>query len=143
MNHTALTHSSAVSHTKKLAKRWPLVLGIGIGLLTASSSQPSGTTTYFLPVLALIYLVFGAARGHLRKPGMLSLQLVGLLVFTLFAVAALLVDPGLGKYVVAGGWFAHALWDVYHLRKDVVVPKWYAEACIAIDLLVAASLLAV
>ena len=54
----------------------------------------------------------------------------------------MLADPAVGRYVVAGGWFAHALWDVYHLRKDVVVPKWYAEACIATDVLVAASLLA-
>jgi hypothetical protein len=67
--------------------------------------------------------------------------LAGLALLTLLAVVALLVDPAVGKYVVAGGWFAHALWDAYHLRKDMVVPKWYAEACIAVDVLVAASLL--
>jgi hypothetical protein len=133
-----MTHTATLHHTKK---HWPVALGLTIGLAALDPVAPSGFTMYFLPMLAGIYLVFGAARGHLRRPGVLSLQLVGLAIWSLLAVVAIIVDPAIGRYVVAAGWLGHAFWDAYHLRKDSVVPAWYAKACIVADLLVGTSLL--
>jgi hypothetical protein len=40
---------------------------------------------------------------------------------------------------VAVGWFGHAVWDFAH-RDGTVVPRWYVDFCVPVDLLVAASL---
>ena len=119
-------------------------LGIALGVLgfaDLGSFEPSAAPTWILPLVALSYLVFGAARGGLRRPGVLGLQTVGLLGFTALALVALFVDPDVGQYVVAAGWFGHAGWDFAH-RDGTVVPRWYVDFCVPVDLLVAASLVA-
>lgn len=130
--------------------RWsPLGAGLALGVASLLDIQPwtpTGVTTWLLPGLALAYLIFGAARGTLRRPGVARLQTAGLLGFGAFAVLALFLDPAVGHYVVAAGWFGHAMWDVAHHRDLAqhratgVVPRWYAELCFVIDLLVGASL---
>jgi hypothetical protein len=114
------------------------VLG-GVGLADLGPFEPSSPATWLLPVLALAYLVFGALRGVLRRPGVLRRQLAGLLGFAAVALAGLVVAPAVGQYLVAAGWVAHAGWDHAH-RDGRVVPKWYAQFCIVVDLFVAASL---
>jgi hypothetical protein len=117
-------------------------LGVALGVLgfaDLGSFEPSAAPTWILPLLALSYLVFGAARGQLRRPGVLRMQTVGLLGFTALALVALLVDSHVGQYVVAAGWFGHAVWDFAH-RDGTVVPRWYVDFCVPVDLLVAASL---
>ncbi|SDM38505.1 hypothetical protein [Allokutzneria albata] len=134
--------------TKTLSHRWPLALGIVLGLSQGLTDVlggvpwvPSSVTTWMLPVLALAYLVFGAARGELGQPGVLTTQLLGLLGFGVLAAVALVVEPEIGRYVVAAGWLGHAVWDALHHRAGRVVPAWYAEFCIVFDVLVAASIL--
>lgn len=119
-----------------------LWLGIAIGavgLVDTDPFDPSSSTTFILPVLALSYLVFAAVRRGTRRPAVLRLQAVGVLGFTALALVALVVDPLLGRYVVAAGWLAHAGWDFAH-RDGRVVPKWYVRFCVPVDLLVATSL---
>jgi hypothetical protein len=130
--------------------RWlPLGAGLALGvaaILDVEPWTPFDITTWLLPVLALIYLIFGAARGKLRRPGVLRLQTAGLLGFGAVALLALFLDPAVGHYVVAAGWFGHAMWDVAHHRDLTqhraigVVPRWYAEACFVVDFLIGASL---
>jgi hypothetical protein len=123
-----------------------LALGI-VGLLDIQPWTASETTTWLLPALALAYLILGAARGQLKRRGVLALQLAGVAAFSLCAVAAAVVEPAVGHYVVAAGWFGHAIWDVAHHRDLAhhaatgVVPRAYAECCFVLDLLVGASLI--
>jgi hypothetical protein len=117
-------------------------LGVALGVLgfmDLGPFEPSAAPTWILPLLALSYLIFGAARGQLRRPRVLGLQTVGLLGFTALALVALFADPKVGQYVVAVGWFGHAVWDFAH-RDGTVVPRWYVDFCVPVDLLVAASL---
>jgi hypothetical protein len=116
-----------------------VALGV-IGFADLGPFEPSAAPTWILPLLALSYLVFGAARGQLRRPGVLRLQAIGLLGFTVLALVALFADPLIGQYVVAAGWLGHAGWDFAH-RDAAVVPRWYVDFCIPVDLLVAASLI--
>lgn len=115
-----------------------LALGV-FGFTDLGAFEPFAAPTWILPLLALSYLVFGAARRQLGRPRVLWFQTAGLLGFTVVALVALVVDPDIGQYVVAAGWLGHAVWDFAH-RDGTVVPRWYVDFCIPVDLLVAASL---
>ncbi|MGH3908003.1 MAG: hypothetical protein ACRDTE_28065 [Pseudonocardiaceae bacterium] len=143
--------ATASSGPLRIVRRWwPAFAGLALGidsLLDVQPWTPTEATTWLLPVIALAYLIFGAARGRLRRPRVLTLQTGGLLGFGGVALLALFLDPAVGHYVVAAGWFGHAAWDVAH-HRDLnhhravgVVPRWYAEACFVFDLLVGASLI--
>jgi predicted PurR-regulated permease PerM len=93
-----------------------------------------------LLVAALVFLVVGAARGLLRRPGGLTLQAAGMLVFGATALAALYVDLDLGGYLVAAGLIGHAAWDAVHYLRNRVVARSYAEFCAVLDLLVGAAI---
>lgn len=134
-----------------LARWWPALIGVAAGVVSLLTVEPWTRTdppTLLLPGLAIAYLVFGAVRGRLRRPGVLRLEIVGLLVFGGCALLAVLVDARAGQYVAGLAWIGHAAWDVAH-HRDLshhhavgVVPRGYAEFCIAVDLLIGASLIA-
>lgn len=113
---------------------------LGIAIVADGDGDWTGFGTWGLVAIALAYLVIGWVRGELRKPGVLWAQLAGAAAFGLVAGVALLVDPEVGRYVVAAGWLAHAGWDLVHFRAELVVPTWYALACVVIDAFVGVSL---
>jgi hypothetical protein len=133
------------------ARWWPALAGLPLSIFLLVDLQPwrpAEPTTAILPGLAIAYLVFGAVRRQYNRPGVLPLQIVGLVIFGGCAIAAALVDPEVGKYIAAAGWIGHAAWDVAH-HRDLstnqavgVVPRGYAEFCIVLDLLIGASLIA-
>ena len=51
------------------------------------------------------------------------------------------VAPFWALCLVAGGWGAHAAWDIAHLRSRRVVVASYAEWCAVLDLLIAVMLI--
>jgi hypothetical protein len=134
-----------------VARWWPALVGVAAGVIGLIDLKPWDRTdppTLILPGLAIAYLVFGAARGQFRRPGVLRLEIVGLVVFGGCALVAVLVDPRAGQYVAGLAWIGHAAWDVAH-HRDLshhhavgVVPRGYAEFCIVLDLLIGASLIA-
>jgi hypothetical protein len=91
-----------------------------------------------LIVAALALLLWGAVRG---RRGALLVEAAGMVGFTAVALAAVSVDPNLGRFVVAAGWFGHAAWDFAHLRADRVVSRTFAEWCAVFDVLRAAGIL--
>ena len=99
--------------------------------------DPYSPTTFIPPLVALVYLI--SPRLHARAGPSRSDQAVGLVSFTAVSVVALVVEPALGRHVIAAGWLAHAAWDVAH-RDGRVVPKWLVRFCVPFDLFVAASL---
>jgi hypothetical protein len=139
------------SLVRLLARWWPALLGLAIGVIGLIDLQPwrRADPPTVMPIgLALAYLVFGAVRGHLHRPGVLKVELVGLGVFVAGVLLALVVDSSAGQYVAAAAWIGHAAWDVAH-HRDLsrfhavgVVPRGWAEFCIVLDLLVGASLIA-
>lgn len=93
-----------------------------------------------LAALALAVLVWGAFDGTLRDSRAFRAQAFGMIAFGSLALAGLLVDPDLGRYLVAAGWFFHGVWDFVHLKKNAVVSRSYAKWCGPLDVLVAAQL---
>jgi len=126
----------------KLQRRqasWPVVLVAimaVIGLWALDVIAPS----VIFSALALIVLGWGAVDGQLHRPGEFRVQALGMVGFGALAVGGLVLDPDLGRYVVAAGWFLHGIWDFVHLKLDKVVARSYAEWCGVVDVLIAAEL---
>ena len=121
---------------------WAVLLA-GFAVLTVVPSTSGAVPSVGFLVVALVFLVVGAARGQLRRPGGLPLQTVGMLAFGSIVLVALYVDPNLGGYLVAFALLGHGAWDAYHFLRNRVVARSYAECCGVIDLLTGAAILAI
>ncbi|MGN6753810.1 MAG: hypothetical protein ACTHJJ_14810 [Intrasporangium sp.] len=134
---------------ERLARRWPTALGVAAtgASLAVVAPIPTSARTWLgaacLLAAAVIYLVWGAARGELGERRWRTAQTIGVVGFGAVALAVVVADPAAARYVLAAGWIAHAAWDVVHHHAGRVVPRWYAETCMACDLTVAAVLLTV
>jgi hypothetical protein len=132
-----------------LLRRWPTGLGLALAVasVAAMALLPEAARpwvgAWWVLTAAVVYLSWGTARAELGERRWLTAQTVGVLAFGAVAIAVVAVDVSSAAYVMAAGWLSHALWDVVHHRADRVVPRWYAEACLATDLTVAASLLTI
>ncbi|WP_168800431.1 hypothetical protein [Cellulomonas telluris] len=123
----------AVSH------RWPTLLALGLtfdGWLNPGIPSP-----WLLVALGGEYLVIGAARRQFRRDALLAAHVAGLLLYLGLAAVAASAPAEVAAWVVAAGWLLHVGWDVALHRADRVVWRWYAEACIVIDLVVGATVL--
>lgn len=126
----------------KLQRRratWP-VLVVGTAVLAALQVLDVIAPSLVLVAVALVVLVWSAADGELHGDGTFRAQALGMVGFGALALVGLAVDPDLGRYLVAAGWFFHGVWDFVHLRLDTVVVRSYAEWCGVLDVLVAVQL---
>jgi hypothetical protein len=119
---------------------WLLAVGI-VAAFAALRMQDWVDPVAALVATALALVLWGAVRGQLRRRGALAVEAAGMVGFTAIALAAVSVDPNLGRYVVAAGWFGHAAWDFAHLRADKVVSRSFAEWCAVFDFLRAVGIL--
>ncbi|MFI1486205.1 hypothetical protein [Streptomyces sp. NPDC020747] len=119
---------------------WP-VLGAGVAAMVALGAQDVVSQPVALVAIALAVLVWGAVRGTPHGRAAFGVQAAGAFAFGALALVGLAVDPDLGRYLVAAGWFFHGVWDFVHLRLDKVVARSFAEWCAVVDVLVAVHLL--
>jgi hypothetical protein len=119
---------------------WPVTLGTGVLVF--------GMSVFGIePVLGLaattgVVLVVGIVHRLWRGVGMPDArQLVGALGFGTAAVLALYLVPTLGGFVVGLGLVGHAIWDVFHYRRGIVVVRSLAEFCAVLDLLVGTAVI--
>jgi hypothetical protein len=128
-----------VAKLRRRGASWPvLVVGLGamVVLRTLDVIDPAAAVS----AVALVVLVWGAVEGRLRRPDPFRVQALGMLGFGALALAGLVLDPDLGRYVVAAGWFLHGVWDFVHLKLDKVVARSYALWCGVLDVGIAAEL---
>lgn len=114
----------------------PIVAGVVLAvpyLLLARRWGAAAPRLYALGlvVAAGVYPVFAGIAGDL---GALPLEVGGLLLFTLIAVAGARWWP-----LLALGWVAHVAWDValHPIESGGYVPGWYPLLCVGFDLVVA------
>ena len=119
---------------------WLLAVSI-VAAFAALRTQDWVDPVVVLVAAAVALVLWGAFRGQLRRRGALVVEAAGMVGFTAIALAAVSVDPDLGRYVVAAGWFGHAAWDFAHFRADKVVSRSFAEWCAVFDALRAVGIL--
>jgi uncharacterized membrane protein HdeD (DUF308 family) len=125
---------------RSILRRWPTAAAIL--LLIPSFADGFLLPPWFLPSMAVIYLIFGVVRRQLRPAGEVVLQLSALIALAGAAVSCAILDPVASAYVFAAALLGHGVWDVTHWRRDRVVPRAYAEFCGVFDLLCAVVLVA-
>jgi hypothetical protein len=121
---------------------WPVV-GAGLASIVALRTLDLVSPSVPLTVVALFALVLGAVRGTPHGPVTFRIQAAGALVFCTLALVGLAVDPDLGRYLVAAGWFFHGVWDFAHLmlnRLEGIVSRTFAEWCGVIDVCIGIEL---
>ncbi|MFI1814896.1 hypothetical protein ACH414_31615 [Streptomyces sp. NPDC020422] len=125
-----------------IARRWPTVIALALAAATFLDGRPSPEfLAGVLAAMPLFYLLFGAFRGELRRPGVLAGQLAGLAGFAAVALTAVLLNGALALLVLAAGWLGHAVWDALHYVRARVVPRQWSEWCGVFDACGALSLL--
>ena len=95
--------------------------------------RAEGLALAIVGVLAVVFVVGGVARGTWRIP-VNRWQIPVAVLCGAVAVAALrATSPLVAAGLVAAGLVGHAVWDVRHHRRNVVVSRSYAEFCAAFD----------
>jgi hypothetical protein len=128
-----------VAKLRRRQASWP-VLVVGITPFIVLRALDVIAPAVVFSAVALLVLVWGAVDGRLRRPDPFRVQALGMLGFGAVALVGLAVDPDLGRYLVAAGWFGHGIWDFVHLKLDKVVARSYALWCGVLDLGIAAEL---
>jgi hypothetical protein len=128
-----------VAKLRRPRASWP-VLVVGITPFIVLRAVDVIAPTAVFSAVALVVLVWGAVDGQLRRPDPFRVQALGMVGFGALALAGLVVDPDLGRYLVAAGWFLHGVWDVVHFKLDKVVARSYALWCAVLDVGIAAEL---
>ncbi|MEU8202369.1 hypothetical protein [Streptosporangium sp. NPDC049046] len=128
-----------VAKVRRREASWPALLVFTVLYVVLRALEVVAVPVVFA-VVALAVLVWGAVSGDLRRSGSFRAQSLGMIGFGALVLAALMVEPDLGRYLVAAGWFLHGAWDFVHLRRNAVVSRSYAEWCGVFDILTAAQL---
>lgn len=83
-------------------------------------------------IVAVVLVVIGLFIRVPRTP--LTAQTLAMLGYGGAAVIALVIEPRAGLVLAGLALAAHGVWDVIHYRRDIVVNRSLAEACIALDI---------
>jgi len=124
----------------QLLARWPSLLALAM----AATGLPASTDpmSFILILIALVYPIAGAIRGHLRGFRTILIQAIAFVVFCIIAIVSLYVDRDTGLTLLAAGYIGHAIWDFAHYRSNKIVWRWYSEWCTVLDFFIAAFLIA-
>ena len=86
-----------------------------------------------LLVLAAIMVVVGLIRLPRSGWRELGVQAAGFVGFAGLGLTAMMVDPVLAAHLAALAAIGHGVWDAVHHRRDKVVNRSLAEACMVLD----------
>ncbi len=126
-----------------LGRRWVSWLAIPGASLVIVGSELAGLPWWAgLGTTGLVLAVVGLLWSSAARPVLLA-QAAAFAGVVALAVLALAWDPMAGL-VLAGLLLAsHAIWDLIHHRRNSVVSRSMAEACLGFDLLLGLGLIAV
>jgi hypothetical protein len=86
---------------------------------------------YVLGGTSVVLVVVGLLRAASRTA--LAAQALAMVAYGGIALVALTLGPLAGAVLASLALMAHAVWDVIHYRRNAVVPRSLAEACIFFD----------
>ena len=127
-----------------VGERWPsvaAVVSVPVLLVTGLLDDVADGVV----VAAVLYLAWGLAwslaRHRAGEGRWVVWQVPGVLLFGAINAWAVTSGEPYVNYALAVGWLAHAAWDVVHFRANRVVPRWWSEWCVVLDVLLAVMLI--
>lgn len=129
---SAVVYLGAAALRRPMAA-WPMFFAAALIITAARLADDRFDPTWAVLALGVCLLIYGLARHALQPTYGLPLQTLALIGFGSAAAIALVVEPDLGAYLVAGGLLGHTAWDVYHYRVNRVVVRSMAEFCMFLD----------
>ena len=115
-----------------LSTRWVAWAAIPIGGALVVAGALIGIDPWFvLGGASIVLVVLGLMLGASRTA--LAAQSIALVAYGGVALAALALGPAVGAVLASLALVAHAIWDVIHYRRNAVVPRSLAEACMFFD----------
>lgn len=125
-----------------LGRRWFGWVAIPVASLVVVGSELVGLPWWAgLGATGLALVGVGLLRSSAARPVLLA-QAAAFAGVALLAVVALAWDPLAGLVLAGLVLAAHAIWDAIHLRRDAVVSRSMAEACLGFDLVLGLGLIA-
>lgn len=111
---------------------WVAWAAVPAGSVVVVAGRLLGVASWVsLGIAAAALLLTGLAMAASRAA--LTAQTAALLAYGGLATVALFLPPAAGLVLVGATLTLHAVWDVVHLRRGVVVPGSLAEFCIFLD----------
>lgn len=119
---------------------WAMVGVVSVAVVLARLAGLDPTVTVI--VMGVGLSIFGLVRSSGSARRAIAVQALGFLCYTALGLAAMMAAPTAGIYLAAAAAIGHTAWDVVHHIRSTVVSRSLAEACIVLDLGLAAALLA-
>ncbi len=110
--------------------RWMSWVWAGVGTALVFGAELLGVPRW--TVLALAGGVF-VAIGIVRRPAVTWPQALAMIGYFGVAIVALFLAPNVGLALAGFALATHAVWDVVHYRRDIVVSRSMALWCIGLD----------
>lgn len=115
-----------------LGRPWIAWAGVAGGTLVVVASGLVGLAWWIGAGIAALALVVVGLLRRAPRP-VLTAQTAALVGYGAVAVAALFFAPRVGLMLAGVALAAHAVWDLIHFRRNQVVPRSLAEACMVLD----------
>ena len=134
---TTITISLLVALTCYLAAaalgvRWVAWAAIPVASALVVAGGLADIEPWYVFAGASIVLVLIGLLRH-ASPTALAAQSLAMVAYGGIAVAALTLGPVAGAVLASLALIGHVVWDVVHYRRNAVVPRSLAEACMFFD----------
>ena len=108
---------------------WAAIAGLSVLVVVAKLADVAWWALF--AGAGILLLGFGLVSSAPRRP--LLAHAAAVLAYGSLAVVALYLSPEVGAVLAGLVLAAHAAWDVVVWRRNVVVPRALAEACLGLD----------
>ena len=116
---------------------WPL-LAAALAFFTLLTAQRFVDPLLVMTGVAVVAGVVAIRRGAGAEA---LLQLAAFAVIAVLVLVVPSVAPDVAAVMLAAGWAAHGLWDLWHVARRRIVAASFAEWCCVVDVLIAVALL--
>ena len=110
--------------------RWMAWLWVAVGTALIFVARLIDVPRWWVLALAGVAL---AVIGFIRRPAVTTPQTLAMVGYFGVAVVALFLAPRVGLALAGLALLTHAIWDVVHYRRNIVVGRSLAIWCIGLD----------
>ena len=116
--------------------RWMAWIWVAVGAVLIFVARLIDVPRWWVLALAGVAL---AVIGFVRRPAVTTPQTLAMVGYFGVAVVALFLAPRVGLALAGLALLTHAVWDVVHYRRNIVVGRSLAVWCVGLDVVAGAT----